>query len=343
MQIKILSEAPVRVGVVGCGVVADYGHIPAIHRLEEARLVGFADPSEERRRAQADKYGLPCFESFEQMLGAIEMDAVSIPTQPDIKLDMIRLATANGLHAFCEKPLSDSVEDAEEIVRLSDEAGLFVGMAFVYRGQLVVQRMMELLHEGAIGKLRVVRTMNLWDYHGLRDEIDRPGRRRRALRNLGTLDCGVHHYDLVRYMSGGNFAEVHSVGTIIDAENTLPDHIMTNAVMDNGVIVSLEESAVWGYTAAERPRYLHAYTLLGENGLMRASAGGVAHGNSELYIVSGEKQWTEELSSDKAWDETYRQFFQTILGRDVPNRFVADAHDALANMKVAREVIAQCR
>ena len=343
MDIKTVADAPVRMGVVGCGVVADYGHIPAIDRAPEAQLVAFADPDAERREAQADKYGLPCFASFKEMVDAVEMDAVSIPTWPSVKLDQIRTAAANGLHAFCEKPLSDTAEQAEEIVRLMDEAGLFVGMAFVYRGKPIVQRMMELLREGAIGRLRVVRTVNLWDYHGLRDQAMRGDRRHRALRNLGTLDCGVHHYDLVRYMSGGDFAEVHSVGSIIEKDNIFPDHIITSARMDNGVLAYLEESAVWGYTAAETPQGEHAYTMLGENGLIHAGSNAVAGGSSGIYVVSGKKQWTEEVSSGKAWDTTYKQFFQIILGRDVPNRFIADGHDALANMKVAREVIAQCQ
>ena len=67
MSLKLVKKAPVRMGVVGCGVVADYGHIPAINRCKEARLVGFADPDKARCEAQSKKYGAPCFESFEEM------------------------------------------------------------------------------------------------------------------------------------------------------------------------------------------------------------------------------------------------------------------------------------
>ena len=119
MAMKTVGKAPVRVGVVGCGVVASYGHIPAINRAPEAKLVGFADPNKERREAEAAKYDCPCFESFEAMVREVEMDAVSIPTQPNIKLDMIRIAAASGLHAFCEKPLTDTAEQAEKNVRLT--------------------------------------------------------------------------------------------------------------------------------------------------------------------------------------------------------------------------------
>ncbi len=342
MPLRTVSQGPVRVGVVGCGVVADYGHIPAIHRCDLAKLVAFADPDEKRRRTQMDKYGLPGFESFEAMAEAVEMDAVSICTQPDIKLDMVRIAAAHGLHAFCEKPLTDTLEQAEPLVQIMDEAGLMVGVAFVYRGKEVVQRMMELLREGTIGKLRVLRTENLWDYHGIRGRVYPAERRRRALANLGTFDCGVHQLDLLRYMTGGEFADVHAVGTIVEPENEYPDHVIAHGRMDNGVLVYLEESAVYGHTAAEGPRVIHRYHMIGENGVMSCGSTGVGGGATELYVVSGEKQWTETVGGGKAWDGTYRQFYQLILGQPVEHRFVADGHDALANMRMARQIVGQC-
>lgn len=340
---KLVNHRPVRVGVVGCGVVSDYGHIPAIHRCAEAELVAFAEPDRARRTAQAEKYGLPAFESFEQMVDAVELDAVAIPTQPNIKLEMIRIAAAHGLHAFCEKPLTDTVEQAEELVSLMDGAGLFVGVAFVYRGKAVVQRMMELVRQGAIGKLRAVHIENMWDYHGLRDQAMRGDRRHRALQNLGTFDCGVHDLDLARYMSGSDFGDIAAIGDIVEKANIFPDHIMMHARMRNGIMVSVEESAVWGYTAAERPAYEQSYRMVGENGILatRTDFGGNEH-CAQLKIVSGEKQWSEALPADKAWDETYRQFFQVIMGSEPPHRFVADGHDALANMRAAGRIIDSC-
>jgi len=332
---KTVKRRPIRMGVVGCGVVADYGHIPTIHHLPETELVGFADPNPERLQAQVEKYGLPGFRSFEEMLEAVELDAVALPVHPNVKLELIRVAAANGLHAFCEKPLTDTVEEAEELIRLMDDADLFVGVSFVYRGKQVILRMMELLREGAIGELRAIHIVNLWDYHGLRSIAQRGDRRKRALENLGTLDCGVHHLDLARWMAGSEYEEIQAVGAIVESENKHPDHILFQARMANGVLVSIGESGVWGYTAGDRPPYEMSYHLLGENGLMTARG-------AELHVVSGERQWSEDVSDEKTWEECYRQFVKIISGEEVPDRFLADGHDALVNMKIAREVLAQC-
>ncbi|MDP7132272.1 MAG: Gfo/Idh/MocA family oxidoreductase [Planctomycetota bacterium] len=334
-DLHFVERKPVRIGVVGCGVVADYGHLPTIHSLAETELVGVADPDAERLSVQVEKYGVPGFESFEAMLGAVEMDAVALPVHPCLKLELIRVAAANGLHAFCEKPLTETVDEAEELVRMMDEAGLFVGVSFGYRGKQVVQRMMALLQDGAIGRLRAVHIVNLWDYHGLRSIKKSGNRRRRSLENLGTLDCGVHHLDLARWFADSEYSTLHAVGTSVEADNKMPDHIVFQARMENGVLVSINESGVWGHTAAERPPYEMSYHLLGENGFMTDRQG-------ELSIVSGEKQWTEKLAEDKAWEDCYRQFVQVICGEEIPNRFLADGNDALINMQVAEEILRQC-
>jgi predicted dehydrogenase len=346
MPIKPVKRDRVRVGVVGCGVVAGYGHIPAIARCELAEICAFADPSEERRKKQADKYGKPCFASFEEMVAKVELDAVSIPTHPGIRLGLVKTAAQHGLHAFCEKPLTDTVAQAEELLRLMDAANLFVGMAFVYRGKPEVQRMMQLVREGAIGRLRAVHIENMWDYHGLRSDGwggDYVGRRHRALQNLGTLDCGVHDLDLARYLSGGDYGEIHAIGGNVESANEHPDHIILNSRMTNGVLLSIEESGVWGYRAKEKPKYQQSYRLLGEDGALCAFHDFGGKSGSHLEIISGEKQWTEPVSAEKAWDETYRQFYAIILGKELPHRFLADGHDALINQRIACEVIAQCK
>ncbi|MDA0709163.1 MAG: Gfo/Idh/MocA family oxidoreductase [bacterium] len=345
MNIRTVTHKKVRMGVVGCGTVSSYGHIPAIARSPDAELVAFADPNRERLAAQVNTYDRPGYGSFEDMVAHEDLDAVAIPTHPDIKLDMCRIAAEHGLHAFCEKPLTDDVAQAEELIHIMAEKGLFVGVSFVYRGKHIIQRMMALAGEGAIGKLRAIHIQNLWDYHGLRDAANRGERRHRALANLGTLDCGVHHLDLARYMSGGDFAALHAMGDVVESANAFPDHIVVQARMDTGVLVSIEESGVYGYTAKERPVYVQNYRMIGERGVLSADLEKQV-GNppkSELYVISGEQQRREYVPANKAWDETYAQFFQILLGRPPAKVFIANGRDGLINMQIARDVIAKCQ
>ncbi len=340
-KLRIVSKAPVRVGVIGCGFVANYGHIPAIDRQPHAELVAFCDPSEASRTRQAKRYGKPAFATVEAMLERVELDAVTIATHPDIRPALIETVAARGLHVLSEKPLCRTPEEAESITALMERDGLLLGMAFIYRGKPVVQRMCTLLREGAIGRLRSVMIDNLWDYHGLRSEAEAT-RRRRALENLGTLDCGVHDLDLVRFFGGGDFAEIRASGVIVEPENRYPDHLGVQGYLCNGVHFCLQESGVWGHTAAERPRYFQSYRLLGDNGLMVARLDFGGREPVQLQIVSGEKEWVEAESEKKAWDATYSQFYDRVLGRTTDAPFLATGEDALANMRAASTVVQQC-
>jgi len=342
--VKIVEREKVRVGVVGCGVVAGYGHLPSIDRSPDAELVAVVDPDESRRVAEAEKYQVPGFDSFERMLEAVELDAVSIPTHPAIRPALLDLAAEAGLHAFCEKPLTEDPAEAERVVTNMESRGLQVGIAFIYRGKEVVQRMLALMKEGAIGRVRAVLIENLWDYHGWRDDRERPGRRRNALRNLGTLDCGVHDLDLACYFADADFARIQAMGTTVEPENPYPDHILVQAEMTNGVLATIEESAVWGHTAKERPIYEQSYRILGEQGYLVAEFGDFSqHDAGTLRVVSGERQWTEPVNSGKGWQIAYDQFFRMLKGEKVPGSVVATGRDAVRNMQAAAEVIRQCQ
>ncbi len=113
---------------------------------------------------------------------------------------------------------------------------------------------------------------------------------------------------------------------------------MTNRSGGRSVIVQRDEGRCW-----EAIWEIPAYSLIGENGVLHVGTSSLGPESSRLYVVSGEKQWMEDGQAAKAWDTTYGQFFQIILGREMKNRFIADGHDALANMRIAREVIAQCQ
>ena len=157
---------------------------------------------------------------------------------------------------------------------------------------------------------------------------------------MGTLDCGVHDLDLARFMSGSDFGPISAIGAIVEPCNKFPDHIAMQSRMKNGVMVTVEESAVWGFTAKETPGYQQSYRMVGGNGVLAARHDFASKpAKFILEVVSGEKQWREEVGGEKAWDDTYRQFFQVITGEEPVNRFIADGHDALANMKAAQRVI----
>src|SRR5689334_20163717 len=106
--------APLRVLVVGCGNMGT-SHARAYHRLSaDFRLVGLvARGATSRDRLSAELGGVPTFAAFDAAYAATKPDVVSINTYPDTHAAIARTALLGGSHVFVEKPLAETVEQAQ--------------------------------------------------------------------------------------------------------------------------------------------------------------------------------------------------------------------------------------
>ena len=122
-----------RIGVMGCGVVADYGHIPAILDTEGLDLVALYDPNPERLSFVAAKFGnLPAFTDVEAFFSA-GLDAVLVCSPAGAHLTNVLDAARHGVNVLCEKPLALNDEEAEQAILAMERAGKMLFTGFVYR------------------------------------------------------------------------------------------------------------------------------------------------------------------------------------------------------------------
>jgi predicted dehydrogenase len=104
-----------RVAITGVGRAAKTIHIPALKRLAEVELIGVYDPQQQAAQ-------IPNFATLEQLLEA-RPDVVVIATPPDSHQSIVLAALQAGAHVFCEKPLANSVEEADAITGAAKAAG----------------------------------------------------------------------------------------------------------------------------------------------------------------------------------------------------------------------------
>jgi predicted dehydrogenase len=104
-----------RVAIAGVGRAAKVIHIPALRKLSGVEIVGVYDPRQE-------PCGFPSFATFDQLLKT-KPDVVVIATPPDSHLPIAVAALQAGAHVFCEKPLANSVEQADAIAAAARAAG----------------------------------------------------------------------------------------------------------------------------------------------------------------------------------------------------------------------------
>src|SRR5437868_3241771 len=94
-----------RIGLMGCGSVADFGHLPAIRSTPDLEIVALFDPVPGRAEAYAQKFGGKPF-TTEDAFFAERLDAVVISSPVAFHHDNVMLCSEHGVHVLCEKPIA---------------------------------------------------------------------------------------------------------------------------------------------------------------------------------------------------------------------------------------------
>lgn len=101
----------VRVGIIGCGKIAQVRHIPEYLDNPNAKLTGLYDLNLQRAKDLAEKYNCKSYESVEEMLADPEIDAVSVCVANHVHAEITIAALKAGKHVLCEKPMATKLKD----------------------------------------------------------------------------------------------------------------------------------------------------------------------------------------------------------------------------------------
>ncbi|WP_432058508.1 Gfo/Idh/MocA family protein [Streptomyces sp. bgisy022] len=177
-------------------------------------------------RAAADRYGWAATETdWRALVERDDVDLVDICTPGDSHAEIALAALAAGKHVLCEKPLANTVAEAEAMVRAADEAaarGRTAMVGFNYRRVPATALARRMVAEGRIGTLRHVRVSYLQDW--LVDPLfPLTWRLRREQAGSGSLgDLGAHIVDLAQYLAGEHLAGVSALTETFVRQRPLP-------------------------------------------------------------------------------------------------------------------------
>lgn len=124
-----MNKTSCGLGVIGCGTFSDayLGTLGPV--FKNVHPVACADLNAEAAGAAAEKWSIPKICTSEELMSDPEVDIVLILTNPSSHYALTMEALRHGKHVYCEKPLADSFEKAEELVAFAKEQGLYVGAA----------------------------------------------------------------------------------------------------------------------------------------------------------------------------------------------------------------------
>lgn len=262
-----------KIGLMGCGTVANYGHIPSLQKTEGLSLHALYDPSVQNLKNTQGKFDVPnAFTNLDAFFNS-GIDAVSITSPATFHHQNVCDAARHGKHILCEKPLAMTEAEAQEMIDAADQAGVMLFTGLDYRFSPVSQTIRDLVQSKAIGDVRSLRLIYIWNNHGkyLTDtngqKITNARRDHRMIEGGPMVDCGVHQIDLARWWLNSDVANFHSIGIWVDTYEA-PDHMYVHMNHENGAHTTVEISYSFCHTTKE-PIHHFTYQLIGTDGLIR--------------------------------------------------------------------------
>ena len=112
-----------KIGVIGCGKIAQVRHIPEYAANENVELAGFYNPTKSRAEDMVKKYGGRVYDTAEELLSDESIDAVSVCSANYSHAELAIKALRAGKDVLCEKPMATTLEDCMAMVAAAKESG----------------------------------------------------------------------------------------------------------------------------------------------------------------------------------------------------------------------------
>ena len=213
----------VRWGFLGAGWIATRALAPAVHAADNAVLQATASRDPARGRA-LEPMGAS-FSSYDELLADADVEAIYISLSNEAHAPWAIAALQAGKHVLCEKPLANTVAEAEAMAKAAEAArakGVRSMVGFTYRRVPAIAYARKLVADGRLGEIRHVRAQYLQDW--ITDpEFPLVWRLRKDKAGSGALgDIGAHIIDLTQYITGQRITGVNGLTETFIKQRPLP-------------------------------------------------------------------------------------------------------------------------
>jgi len=194
----------IKIGIIGCGKIAQKRHIPEYIDNENAQLAGYYDLNQVRAEELANEYGGKAFASYQELLADKDIDAVSVCTANTSHAEITIAALKAGKHVLCEKPMATSLQDCEAMVQTARDAKRFLMLGHNQRLAKAHVKAKELIKSGLIGDIISFRTT--FGHGGPETWSIDPGKNvwffDKDKAAMGAMaDLGIHKTDLIHFLT----------------------------------------------------------------------------------------------------------------------------------------------
>ena len=275
----------IRFGLLGCGRIAKrHSELLGGGHIDRASLVAVCDPVRARADAVASKFGVPAIYDIDDFLARKDIDAVAVLTPSGMHAEHVIACAKAGKHVVVEKPMALRLQDADDMIRACDEAGVKLFIVKQNRFNVPVVKARQALEAGRFGRLILGTVRVRW----CRDQgyYDQD-----AWRGTWAYDGGVltnqasHHVDMLEWFFG-DVVSVHARAITALAKIETEDTAVATLKFRSGALGIIEA------TTAARPTDIEgSLSILGEKGTVEIAG----------FAVNQIRHWrfVDELASDR--------------------------------------------
>jgi predicted dehydrogenase len=212
----------VKVGIIGVGYLG-IQHARIISYLEEAELRAVADIDFKKALEIGNRHGVKYFQNYEDMLDEIDAGIVSTPTSEHFQVSMNLLK--NGKHVLVEKPITETIEQAEQLVDLAKKNGLILQVGHLERFNPAVEAV-----ENMISEPKFIEVQRLGSFSARSLDVD------------VVLDLMIHDLDIILALIKDEVAVIRSSGIHVLSEKI--DIANARLEFKSGCVATLTASRV---------------------------------------------------------------------------------------------------
>ena len=234
----------VKVGIIGCGKIAQVRHAPEYDENPNAEIVGVYDFDQQRCIQVAMAIGCKAYSSVDELVNDPEIDAVSVCSPNFTHAEYSIKAMRAGKHVLCEKPMALNPADSKEMMKVAEEEGVILMIGHNQRLLPTHKRAKEVLDSGSIGDVisfqsnfkhagpeswSITSNNTTWFFDKSKAQFGAMG------------DLGAHKIDIIRFLLGHEIEEVNASIMTLDKRGPdgnligVDDNAMVFFKMDNGV------------------------------------------------------------------------------------------------------------
>ncbi|NPV00564.1 MAG: Gfo/Idh/MocA family oxidoreductase [Brevinematales bacterium] len=210
-----------KVGVVGIGHMGRY-HVNILSIISKAELAAVCDSDAEAVKKTSEAYNIKGYTDYDEFLDQVDAVIVAVPTFLHFKF--ASRALEKGKHVLVEKPITETISDAEKLIEMAEKKDLFLQVGHVERFNAAVQ---ELEH--------IVKNPYLI-------QAQRLGPRSRIVDVGVVLDLMIHDVDIILAIAGAPVKEITAYGKKIYSNHE--DLANVSLLFENGVIANIAASRV---------------------------------------------------------------------------------------------------